>query len=203
MYALRWPCLYFGCDISLHSRVEWMMPYDPDRHARRSIRLRDYDYAQPGAYFVTVCTYQRECLLGDVIVDGRTRVRLSEYGRIVRDAWFRSADIRPGAALDAFVIMPNHLHSIIVFHADVGAHSRAPSDGRYRTPRSLGAFIAGFKSATTARINERRGTPGLPVWQRNYYEHVLRNEEALTRAREYIALNPLRLHLDRENPHNR
>jgi REP element-mobilizing transposase RayT len=115
------------CDISLHSRVQCMMPYDPDRHARRSIRMRDYDYAQPGAYFVTVCTYQRECLLGDVIADGHALVRLSKYGRIVCEAWFRSADIRPGTALDAFVIMPNHIHGIVIFHVDVGAHSCAPS----------------------------------------------------------------------------
>ncbi|HZC67812.1 MAG TPA: hypothetical protein VE201_04260, partial [Nitrospirales bacterium] len=161
------------------------MLHDPDKYARHSIRLRSYNYAQPGAYFVTICTYQRECLLGDVRASGHARVRLSEYGRIVRDAWFCSTDIRPGIALDAFVIMPNHVHGVVIFHVDVEAHSRAPSDGRYRTPRSLGAFIAGFKSTTTVRINERRGTPGLPVWQRNYYEHVLRGEEALTRAREY------------------
>ena len=191
------------CDISLHSRVKCMMSYDSDRHARRSIRMRDYDYAQPGAYFVTVCTYQRECLLGDVIADGHALVRLSKYGCIVCEAWFRSEDIRPGIGLDAFVVMPNHVHGIVIFHVDVGAHSCAPSDGRYRAPRSLGAFIAGFKSATTARINERRDTPGLPVWQRNYYEHVLRGEESLKRAREYIQLNPLRWHLDGENPRNR
>ncbi|MBI3800328.1 MAG: hypothetical protein HY268_25555 [Deltaproteobacteria bacterium] len=103
-------------------------------------------------------------------------------------------------------MMPNHLHGIIVF-TDVGAHparahSRAPlQHGRLqRQPRSLGSFVAGIKSATTTRINDLRGTPGVPLWQRNYHEHVIRNEDDLRRIREYIRADPLRWELDRENP---
>ncbi|GBD05453.1 hypothetical protein HRbin20_01036 [bacterium HR20] len=79
----------------------------------------------------------------------------------------------------------------------VGAHSRAPL---HRAPRSLGSFVAGFKSATTRQINEIRQTPRAPVWQRNYYEHIIRSDDALHRIREYIVTNPMRWHLDRENP---
>ena len=180
-------------------------------HRRRSIRLKGYDYTQPGAYFVTICTWNRTCLFGNVV--GGTMV-LNAMGEIVWDEWFRSAQIRAEIELhvNEFGVMPNHVHGIIwiVSGIDgthgrwVGAHGRAPlHTGRQlrRPPRSLGAFIAGFKSAVTKRINELRGTPGAPVWQRNYYEHVIRDDASLYRIREYIATNPLRWHLDRENPH--
>lgn len=184
------------------------MRYDPEKHARRSIRLSGYDYAQPGAYFVTMCTYQRECLFGEITDGG---MRLNEYGQIVYDAWHRSEAIRREIELDAFVVMPNHIHGIIITR-DVGTdgirppdrvHSRAPlPPTKYqRKPRSLGSFIAGFKSATTKYINAIRDTPGLPVWQRNYYERVTRDEEELTCIRQYIADNPMQWEMDLENPH--
>ena len=174
------------------------MTYDPATHNRRSIRLREYDYAQAGAYFVTICTQHRECLFGE-IVDGRAR--LNAPGEVVAAEWSRSARIRREIELDSFVVMPNHVHGIVVIR-DVGAHGRAPllPSPPYRPPRSLGSFVAGFKSAATKRINAIRGTPGLPVWQRNYYEHVIRNEDDLDRVRRYIAENPLRWEEDPENP---
>ena len=204
-----------------------MPKYDPTRHHRRSIRLRGYDYAQPGGYFVTICTYNREPLFGHV---ENGEMVLNEYGEMVRDEWFRSAEIRGEIELfpDEFVVMPNHIHGIVwIVKTDepagygenarptVGAHGRAPTvvratgrsplqipPARPRGPaaRSLGSFVAGLKSAVTKRINEIRGTPGAPVWQRNYYEHVIRNDDALNRIRAYIETNPLRWMLDRENP---
>ncbi|KXB96933.1 MAG: transposase [Chlorobi bacterium NICIL-2] len=182
------------------------MPYDPEKHHRHSIRLPGYDYAQPGAYYVTICTKDRLCLFGEV-VDGE--MRLNNIGRVVKEGWFRSADIRQEVQLfpDEFVAMPNHIHGIvwIVEHGNVGmvgAHGRAPLHHapQHRAPRSLGSFVAGFKSATTRQINEIGQTPRAPVWQRNYYEHIIRTEDALHRIREYITTNPLRWHLDRENP---
>lgn len=172
------------------------MRCDPTKHDRRSIRLPGYDYRQAGAYFVTVVTHQRECLFGG-IADGEMRV--DGYGEVVRDEWLRSAQIRREIELDAFVVMPNHLHGIVVIR-DVGAHGRAPLPlAPHRPPRSLGSFVAGFKSAVTKRINTMRRTPGLPVWQRNYWERVIRDERELDRVRQYIAENPLRWESDPEN----
>ncbi|MCJ7708189.1 MAG: hypothetical protein MUO38_11300 [Anaerolineales bacterium] len=183
-------------------------------HHRRSIRLPGYDYSQPGAHFVTICTRNRECVLGEV---GSGEMVYSPVGLVVVEEWTRSASIRREIALDTFVVMPNHLHGIVLILEDtspagvVGAHGRAPlpmpssmdlnargiAD---RKPRCLGSFIAGYKAAVTKRINQLRGTPGAGVWQRNYYEHVIRDGEDLRRIREYIAQNPLAWEHDEENP---
>jgi putative transposase len=122
--------------------------YNPDLQHRRSIRLQGYDYAQAGAYFVTICTFQRQSLFGDVIGG---EVRLNEYGQIVAAEWSRTSLIRREVALDTYVVMPNHLHAIVVLTNAVGAHGRAPlhSTTPHRPPKSLGALIAGFKSAVT------------------------------------------------------
>ncbi len=169
---------------------------------RRSIRLRDYDYAQSGAYFITVCAHQRQCLFGE-IVDGK--MQINPFGEIVKEEWFKTAVIRPNVTLfdDEFVIMPNHIHGIIWIVDDVGARRRrAPTLERFGKPvsGSIPTIVRAFKSAVTRRINALRGTPGAPVWQRNYYEHVIRNEPALHHIREYIATNPARWAVDRENP---
>ncbi|MCK4693454.1 MAG: hypothetical protein KAT23_07475 [Anaerolineales bacterium] len=168
----------------------------PHTH-RRSIRLQNYDYSQPGAYFVTICTYRRKCLFGYV---EKGTMHLTNFGEIARQEWLRSEEIRSEIRLDLFVVMPNHLHCIVVItHSDgiVGAHGRAPLR---RSPRSLGSFIAGFKSVVTRRISQTRGTSGSPVWQRNYYEHVIRSEDELQQIREYILNNPARWFEDPDNP---
>jgi putative transposase len=183
------------------------MEYDRRKHHRRSIRLPDHDYRSPGAYFITICTHQGKPLFGEV-VDGD--VVLNEYGQIAHEEWLASEDIRREIELDAFVIMPNHVHGIVwirdtgddpaVGTHNVGAHSRAPL---HRPPRSLGSFIAGYKSAVTTRINRMRGvrgTPGAPVWQRNYYERIIRDDAALGRIREYVQHNPARWAEDRLHP---
>lgn len=189
------------------------MKHDPNKHHRRSIRLQGYDYSSPGAYFITICTQNRESLFGDV-VDGE--MVWNAYGKIVHEEWFRSAEIRAEIELlpDEFVIMPNHIHGIVWIvgsphtvrptdSAAVGATGRSPLPSplpRGPANHSLASLIAGFKSAVAERINEHRGTPGAPVWQRNYYEHIIGTGESLRRIRRYIAENPLRWHLDRENP---
>lgn len=172
-----------------------------ERPNRRSIRLKGYDYSRPGGYFVTVVTQDRACLFGEVL-DGE--MRLNALGEIVRTEWFRSPYIRQEIQLnpEEFVVMPNHIHGIVWIVREgvsVGATGRSPLPNGLG-PRSLASFIAGFKSAVTKRINERRGTPATRVWQRNYFEHVIRNDEELRRIREYIVNNPLRWTLDRENP---
>jgi putative transposase len=173
------------------------MTIKPESRPRRSIRLQGYDYASAGAYFVTLVTRARECLFGD-IVDGQTRLNL--WGQIAQDEWKKSAQIRKEIDLDVFVVMPNHIHGIIVFtDAPERATRRSPLQSG-PTIRSLGEFVGGFKSVVTKRVDELRGSPGIPVWQRNYYEHVIRNEESLHRIREYIHDNPARWEFDRENP---
>jgi REP element-mobilizing transposase RayT len=141
--------------------------------------------------------HERECLFGEIKDD---KVLLSHYGELVTEEWLRTAEIRNEVEIDYFIVMPNHVHGIVSIrdYADVGAHGRAPLQ---RLPRSLGSFIAGFKSIATKRINELRHTPGSPVWQRNYYERVIRNEDELMRMREYITDNPARWAEDVENPH--
>ena len=200
------------------------MGYDPILHVRRSIRLPDYDYSQAGAYYVTVCAYQRRCLFG-VVKDGR--VRLSRIGKIAAEEWLRSCGVRPEVTLDAWVIMPNHLHGIII----VGAHGDAPpplglrwpdarngetrfpardSHGRahchaplHRQARSVASFVGGFKGAVTRRANALRNTQGVPIWQRGYHEHVIRDEAELHDIRLYIGQNPSQWDTDTENPRYR
>lgn len=172
--------------------------YDPEMHHRRSIRLQGYDYSQAGAYYITICTQKRACLFGQ-IVDGE--MVLNEYGEIVKTEWLKTSKIRRNITLDEFVIMPNHLHGIIIITEKnemaniVGAiHRIAPTNEIQQPPRlqsgSMGAIIGQYKSIITKRINQIRDTPGFSVWQRNYYEHIIRNENELNRIRKYILNNP-------------
>jgi REP element-mobilizing transposase RayT len=175
------------------------MAYDPSIHHRRSIRIKGFDYTQPGAYFITVVAHRRLPIFGEI---AGGVVRLNACGEIPRAEWLRTAAIRREIGLDEFVVMPNHFHAIVMIMecdgGSVGAHGRAPLR---RSPRSVAALIAGFKSAVTTRINQLRGTPGAPVWQRNYWEHVIRNDGELSRIREYIRNNPITLETDDENHH--
>ena len=170
------------------------MSYDPPQH-RRSIRLDGYDYTQPGGYFLTLVAHQRRYLFGEV-VDGV--VNLSPIGKIVEEEWLRTPAIRPEVTLDDFMIMPDHFHATLFFtETDQTTDSTVFADqkgtnGLERPPRSLGSLVAGFKAVTTHRINLIRKTPGEPVWLRNYYEHILRDENDLNRVRAYIRANPAR-----------
>lgn len=162
------------------------MKYNPEKHHRRSIRLKGYDYSQAGAYFVTICTQNRACLFGEVVGGD---LRLNDAGTIARQCWLEIPIHFPNTELDEFVIMPNHVHGIIVL-------VEPPT-------RSIPTIIGSFKSATTKRINEYRSTPGTPVWQRSYYEHVIRDDESLNRIQKYIRNNPVKWTLDRENSSSR
>ncbi len=167
------------------------MPYNPDVHHRRSIRLKEYNYAQAGAYFVTIVTYQRESLFGE-IVDGV--MKLNEWGEIARREWFKTAELRPYIELyeDEFVVMPNHAHGILWMNDDVGAERCSAPTTPHVPAGSLGAIVRAYKSAVTYAINAARQTRGMVVWQRNYYEHIIRNDADLNRIREYVVNNPLK-----------
>jgi REP element-mobilizing transposase RayT len=177
------------------------------QNRRRSIRLQGYDYSQSGAYFVTICTRDRACLFGE-IVDGK--MELNEYGNIVEEEWTKTGQIRDEIEMDAWVVMPNHFHGIVVITDERrggmthgrGTARRAPTAERFGQPvtGSLPTIVRAFKSAVTKRINESRRTPGAKLWQRNYWEHIVRNDHELHRIREYIADNPREWDMDRENP---
>jgi putative transposase len=177
--------------------------YNPDKHHRRSVRLQGYDYSQNGAYFVTICAFNRECLFGEVVNE---MMLLNAWGEIVQEEWLRSAEIRREIELDLFVVMPNHFHGIIVLTGDtVGANRRfAPTENRPSgtTSGSVSAIIQQYKSIVTKRINTMRDTPGTPVWQRSFHNRIIRNEEALNKARQYVENNPARWAFDEENPAN-
>ena len=161
---------------------------------RRSIRLKEFDYSQPGGFFVTIVTHQRRCLFGEV-VDGN--VQLSEAGRIINEMWRGLSERFANASADLFVVMPNHVHGIVT----VGAQLIAPDgggEGAMNRAPTLGQIIRAVKAASTHRI--RQSTDLEIVWQRNYYEHVIRDEESLNRIRQYILDNPIRWELDPENP---
>ncbi|MGH8589991.1 MAG: transposase, partial [Gammaproteobacteria bacterium] len=240
-------------------------PFDPERHHRRSIRLRGYDYTQAGAYFVTVVTQDRACLFGEAL-DGE--MRLNDAGRMVAAEWDALCTRSINIDLDAFVVMPNHIHGVIVVTGTtgkigtdgsktatvgaplvgaqstmgdivdivgaplVGAQSTtgtqttaatvgAPLVGAQSTTRAqttgaqtgattrlaptLGKIVGAFKSLTTVAYTRGVTTQGWSpfpgrLWQRNYFEHIVRNEESLHRIRQYIADNPARWTDDPENP---
>jgi REP element-mobilizing transposase RayT len=176
-----------------------------EQGARRSIRLAEYDYSRDGAYFVTVCAHGRECLFGSI---ADYAMALNALGQIAASEWLRTHALRPNVLLDEFVVMPNHFHGIIVITSSVGslspkqdlrpdAHARGP----LRSPsQTVGAIVRGWKGAVTKQINDLRGTSSSPVWQRNFYEHVIRNEQDMQAIREYIVSNPTRWDDDEQNP---
>jgi putative transposase len=184
------------------------MSDQPNERHRRSLRLKGYDYSQAGAYFVTVCAYGKECLFGEV---ESGLMRLNGYGEIVASEWIRSAELRLEIDCGEFVVMPNHFHGIVHI---VGAYGNTPDKHEvayshnkgvlpYAPPspsRNVGAIVRGFKGAASRRINEIRNTPSAPVWQRNYYEHVIRDDADYNRIAEYVANNPQRWMDDSMHP---
>lgn len=181
--------------------------FDPAIHHRQSIRRKGFDYCRPGLYFITMRTQTFQCLFGEI----RSGImHLNEFGKIVADEWLKTSLIRPYIQLDAYVVMPDHFHGIIVIKPHeidslVGATRRVAPAGRPHAgrpngppPGSIGAIVGQFKMQTTKQINILRyGTTGhFPrrigdgVWQRNYYDRIIHDEVALRRIREYIINNP-------------
>ena len=198
------------------------MKYDPDIHNRCSIRLKGYDYSQAGLYFITICTQDRLRLFGEITDNGNGAMicALNKFGRIAETEWIKTSEIRPNIDLDAFVIMPNHIHGIIrindmddmydcmagMTHDRRGTMHRAatmahhvPTVEQFGKPTSntIPAIIRGYKSSVTKQINILRNKPGVPVWQRNYYEHIIRDEKSYLQISEYIRTNPLKWPTDK------
>ena len=183
------------------------MTFDPDIHHRRSLRLKNYDYSRPGAYFVTVCTHNRESLFGHI---HENAMILNEAGSMI-DRWWRELPNKyPMIDTDVYTVMPNHFHGIV---AIVGAALCGRPDGSdsnnggqpHRVAPTLGGMIDWFKTMTTndyirgVKQCQWRPFPG-KLWQRNYYEHVIRDEGDLNAIREYIVNNPASWDKDNENP---
>ena len=153
-----------------------MSDFDSHRHRRRSIRLRGYHYTDPGAYFVTICTHAREPLLGAVVEGG---LRLSAHGEILVKCREELPSHYPHVALDAFVVMPNHIHALVMLSSDAPGDEDAVGAGFKPAPtrrHGLGEIVRALKTLSSRRVNEARGTPGARVWQRNHYEHIVRDE---------------------------
>jgi REP element-mobilizing transposase RayT len=192
--------------------------YNPVIHHRRSIRLQGYDYSQSGTCFVTICTHKRKCLFG-AILEGK--MRLNEMGRIVETVWDELPDHYSHIESDAWIIMPNHVHGIISIRASdpiSGTNGVRAGDVRAGDVRAglkpaptppltnsahlhgLPEIVRALKTFSSRRINELRNTPGVPLWQRNYWEHIIRTEFELNCLREYIWNNPAQWEMDRMNP---
>ena len=239
---------------------------DGREYRRRSRRIAGYDYSQAGVYFVTLVAQERRMVFGEVRDGG---VQLSAAGEVARSCWLAIPEHFGGCSLGEFVVMPNHVHGLLVLeggwathasplrlvntphqdidptgdrathasplrkfvrvarmngdgddpanrssgradqtarHVVVGATHASPSPTAGTTPprgpgrHSLGAIVGSYKSATTRLVNRNLGTPGCPLWQRNFFEHVVRDADSLLHIAEYIVTNPLRWDLDPENP---
>lgn len=178
------------------------MKYTADIHPRKSIRLKEYDYSQNGGYFVTICVQNRKNLFGEI---KNQSMFLNDVGTMI-EMWWKKLPIKYSQiSLDAYVIMPNHFHGIIIINtvgaSHVGAHDKVIDDSRMqragtRPAPTIGDIVGGFKSITTHAyilgVKEKHWEPfEKRLWQRNYYEHVIRDEQDANRVREYIQNNPL------------
>ena len=178
------------------------MIYNRAKHHRRSLRLQGYDYRQTGAYFVTLCTHNRTCFFGAVL-DGK--VQLNDAGRMAEAAWNDLPARLTHVNLDALVVMPNHTHGILIVGAQFIAPDHLPQpcrdyaqQGAINRAPTLGKIVRTYKAVSVRMIRQRLNSTF--AWQRNYYEHVIRNEESLNRIRQYILDNPARWQFDPENP---
>lgn len=201
------------------------MNYNPQIHHRRSIRLKAYDYSQAGLYFITICVQDKLYLFGKV---EKGEMVLNEYGKIAYNEWLKTPEIRNNVELDVFVVMPNHIHGIIILtdarrgelhspvnthelHSPVNTHELHSSVntnllktfykmGECKSPlrapsNNIGAIVRGYKSAVTKQLNLLN--IGCTVWQRNYYEHIIRNEQSYYAISEYIINNPAKWNNDK------
>lgn len=169
------------------------MTFDPRIHHRRSLRLKEYDYSQAGAYFVTICTKERDCLFGPV-VEGEMQTNAA--GEMIRRVWDELPVQYPGVEIDEFIVMPNHVHGVVVLTGKNLGQAQGPAP-----TRTLADVIHRFKSFTTCcyslGVKEDGWRPYAgQLWQRNYYEHVVRGDKELEQIREYIANNPLQWMMD-------
>ena len=192
-----------------------IVKYNRYIHNRQSIRLREYDYSQPGAYFITVCTQHKECNLGELI---NGEIQFTVRGMIASVFWLEISHHFSNVELDQFILMPNHIHGIIFIkdkniaeintmggetQPTMGGETpplREGKKGKNKGKNTLGQIVAYYKYRTTKIINQIDETPGQRIWQRNFYDRIIRTEKALHIMRQYIATNPQRWNKDLYNP---
>lgn len=192
-----------------------MNRYNPKIHNRRSIRLKGYDYSKEGLYFITICVQDREHLFGEVI-DGE--MVLNEFGKIAYKEWEETDKIRKNCALHEFIIMPNHIHGIIEIIFQNKTSNTSEDIGKFKSPsQTIGSIIRGYKIAAIKKIKEEIiNSPStdelqfvptvnkiiqldFKIWQRNYYEHIIRNNYAYNNISKYIKNNPKKWEEDKLN----
>ena len=176
---------------------------------RQSIRLKGYDYSQEGLYFITMCCQDRIHLFGEII---EGEMHLNDFGKIAYEEWMKTPEIRTNVSLSNFIIMPNHMHGIISIDYKMSIETNKNTNKFNSPTHTIGAIIRGYKGASTKRINnlirqikedshstgELQFAPTLiksfpgegSIWQRNYWEHIIRDEQSLYRISEYISNNP-------------
>ncbi len=187
--------------------------YNPEIHHRRSIRLKGYDYSQSGLYFITICCQHRRCLFGKITVGAnsirpnnqsiRPEMILNEFGQIAHNEWIKTPEIRDNVELGEFIIMPNHIHGIIRLRGgELPSPNKSNSPiklgdriirGEFNSPpqspsNNIGAIVRGYKSSVTKQLNLLN--IGCVVWQRNYYEHIIRDDKSFQNITNYIKNNP-------------
>jgi len=176
------------------------MKYDLVKHNRQSYRLKGYDYSSSGNYFVTVMVMDRECLFGKI---RNGDVELSEIGKIADQCWQEIPEHFPNVKLDEYIIMPNHVHGIIEI-INNGGNLQRSGNAEFKSPsKTIGSIIRGFKIGVTkwCRNEMADGFPSFrQIWQRNYHDHIIRNDHELNRIRQYIVDNPLNWKRDRNDP---
>ena len=172
-----------------------MVNPNPSSPHRKNLRIPDFDYSQPGAYFVTIVTKDRKTLFGQ-IVDGE--MALNDIGRMVEEVWIAIPSHFPNVELGEFVIMPNHIHGIISI--TVGATHASPLTrvAKGPMPGSIAAIVGSFKSTASRKFRETTANPGKHLWQRNYYEHIIKNERDYQATYDYILANPMNWEKDEE-----
>ncbi|MEO6903836.1 MAG: transposase [Bacteroidia bacterium] len=196
------------------------MNYNSQIHHRRSIRLKGYDYSRAGLYFITICCNDRKCLFGEI---RNRQMILNKYGTIAYNEWIKTSEIRNNIELDEFIIMPNHIHGIIILNNNGRGELHSPNNpttnnineihspnnnltniiqGECNSPlrspsNTIGAIVRGYKSSVTKQLNLLN--IGCVVWQRNYYEIIIRDEQSYKNISNYIINNPAKWAADKFN----
>ena len=173
-----------------------------NQYRRKSIRLKEYDYSRLGEYFVTICTHNHKCIFGEI---NKEEMKLSPEGMIAQLCWVEIQKHFSNARLNDYSIMPNHIHGIIILtESMVGSRHAVSLREQYAKPvrGSVPTIARSFKSAATKRINEMRHTQSFPVWQKRFYDRIIRSDNELNNIRDYIANNVLQWAIKRDDPGN-
>ena len=168
-----------------------------NKYNTKTLRLPHWDYSSAGYYFITICTFKKQKLLGEI---ENNSMFLSDTGELVQKEWSKSFDLRKELFCDLFTIMPNHIHSIIIIDNKSHENIDTYKNNFSLKPKSISSFISGFKASVTKQVRQSSKILDYKVWQNRFYERVIRNESELNSIRQYIQYNPLNWDTDENNP---